>query len=81
MTRHPLKRMMQMGLLVTVNSDDPPYFGGYVTENLLACQEALDLSVADLLRLARNGFEAAFITPAERARFLAELDRYAATCG
>ncbi|MEF2074175.1 adenosine deaminase [Consotaella aegiceratis] len=78
MTHHPLKSMMEAGLLVTVNSDDPPYFGGYVTENLLACAEALSLPTSDIVQLVRNGFEAAFLIDDERARFLAELDRYVA---
>jgi adenosine deaminase len=47
--------MMEAGPLVTVNSDDPPYLGGYVTENLLACREALDLLTPDIVRLVRKG--------------------------
>lgn len=73
---HPLKRMLEAGLNVTVNSDDPPYFGGYVTENLIACQDALDLSLEDIVKLARNGFLAAFISPDEAAAGLARVDAY-----
>lgn len=73
---HPLKAMMAHGLHVTVNSDDPPYFDGYVTENLLACRAALDLSSEDIVGLVRNGLEAAFVTPDERQILLRRLDAY-----
>ena len=76
MQDHPLRALMAQGLHVTVNSDDPPYFGGYVTENLLACRDALGLSAAEIVRLARNGFEAAFVAEAERLSLLARLDAY-----
>jgi adenosine deaminase len=81
MKQHPLKAMMAAGLHVTVNSDDPPYFGGCVTENLLACRETLDLSVEDLIDLVRNGIEAAFLTQDERSRLLTELTHYVARQG
>jgi adenosine deaminase len=67
---HPLRQLMSAGLLVTVNSDDPAYFGGYVTENLAACQ----LSRAELLTLLRNGFSAAFISDEERRAALDRVD-------
>ena len=69
---------MAAGLHVTINSDDPPYFGGYVTENLLACREALNLSVEDIVHLVRNGIEAAFLAPDERSRLLIKLADYTA---
>jgi adenosine deaminase len=78
MARHPLKTMMAQGLHVTVNSDDPPYFGGYVTENLLACRDGLGLSPAEIVRLVRNGLEAAFVTTEERQMLLRQLDVYLA---
>ncbi|MDF1746576.1 MAG: adenosine deaminase [Gimesia sp.] len=62
MSEHPLKRMLDAGLLVTVNSDDPPYFGGYVNENFAAVQKALNLSQDDLKTLAQNSFEASFLS-------------------
>jgi adenosine deaminase len=74
--RHPLKAMMDAGLHVTVNSDDPPYFGGYVSENMIECQNALDLTVTDLTELARNSITAAFIPTDEAARALARIDTY-----
>lgn len=60
---HSLKRMLDSGLLVTVNSDDPAYFGGYVNDNHVRTAEALDLAGADLTALAQNSFTAAFDQP------------------
>lgn len=57
---HPLKMMLDRGLKVTINSDDPAYFGGYVNENYLAVADALSLSRESLKRIARNSFEASF---------------------
>jgi adenine deaminase len=74
---HPLRTMMKANLLVTVNSDDPPYFGGYVSENLIECQKALGLSQAEIVQLVRNGFEAAFITTEERIQYVSAVDDFA----
>ncbi|MFF3976833.1 adenosine deaminase [Streptomyces sp. NPDC001828] len=78
LSRHPLPAMMDAGLLCTVNSDDPAYFGGYVEDNFLAVREALGLSADRLRELARNSFEAAFLDDDEprRAAYLAEVDAY-----
>ena len=73
---HCLRALLSRGLVVTVNSDDPAYFGGYVGDNYLAAARALGLSREELFALARNGFEAAFLSPAERARRLAELEPF-----
>ena len=75
---HNLPRMLDHGLKVTINSDDPAYFGGYVLENYLACQRAFDLDADDLELLARNSLEASFLADDERNALLAELDRYTA---
>ncbi len=75
---HNLKRLLDRGLVVTINSDDPAYFGGYVGDNYLAVSEALGLSRENLGTLAGNSFEASFLRVEERRRFLAELDRYLA---
>jgi adenine deaminase len=75
---HNLKRLLHAGLCVTVNSDDPAYFGGYVLANYLATQRALDLSRDDLTQLARNSIEASFLSPAEKTHWQAEIDRYVA---
>ncbi len=78
MKDHPLKAMMERGLFVTVNSDDPAYFGGYVNENFQAVADALDLSRAQIVALARNGFDAAFLGAQEKAALQAKLDDYVA---
>jgi adenosine deaminase len=75
---HPLKRMLEAGLLVTVNSDDPAYFGGYVSENFVAIQQALALTAAEIVTLARNSFIASFMTDAEKAAALATFDDFQA---
>jgi adenine deaminase len=71
---HPLRRMLEAGLRVTVNSDDPAYFGGYLHDNLLAMITHLGLSGGQVLQLVRNSWLGAFLEPAERARQLAQLD-------
>jgi len=76
---HPLKRMLDLGLRATVNSDDPAYFGGYVGENYRAAAEALDLSRTELATLARNSFLGSFLPADQIARRVAEVDAYAAT--
>jgi adenosine deaminase len=74
--QHNLKLLLDRGLCVTINSDDPAYFGGYLTENFLAVQKALRLERNDIYRLARNSFQAAFLNPDEKQAFLEELDNY-----
>jgi adenosine deaminase len=73
---HPLPRMLELGLLVTVNSDDPAYFGGYVDDNVAALRASLGMTDGDLAQLARNSFSAAFVPDADRARWLAEVDAW-----
>jgi adenosine deaminase len=73
---HPLRAMMDAGLLVTVNSDDPAYFGGYVEDNLAGVRDALGLDEAALRALAANSFTASFIDAEARAAFLAEVAAY-----
>jgi adenosine deaminase len=76
MKRHTLKALLERGVAVTINSDDPAYFGGYVNANYLAAVEALQLSDDDVYTLIRNGFEASFVTPRELDAFIAKLDAY-----
>lgn len=71
---HNIARLLRAGLMVTMNSDDPSYFGGYVTENYIACADALAMTPAEVYRTARNGFEASFIGDAEKTRHVAALD-------
>lgn len=75
---HPLPSMLAAGLVVTVNSDDPAYFGGYVGDNFDAVRATLDLSQDQLRLLARNSFEASFLDDdeARRERYLAEVAAY-----
>ncbi len=75
---HNLKQLLDCGLLVTVNSDDPAYFGGYVADNLQASAAALDLSREQQLQLARNSFVASFLSDESKRAYLQELDRFAA---
>lgn len=77
--KHPLKKLMEKALLVTVNSDDPAYFGGYINENYLVAQGALNLDENDVYDLARNSFEASFLDAAEKERMIAKLDEYTRT--
>jgi adenine deaminase len=76
--RHPLRAMLEKGLLVTVNSDDPAYFGGYVNENYRAVQQALGLSNEALAELARNSFNAAFLSEEEEREHARRVDDYQA---
>jgi adenosine deaminase len=75
---HPLKRMLDLGLAATVNSDDPAYFGGYLLENYLQTAKALELSRGELAQLARNSFAGSFLPDADKARWIAKVDEAAA---
>ena len=77
--KHPLRKMLNAGLLVTVNSDDPSYFGGYINDNFIVIQEALDLNQSELLALGRNSFIASFLSDAEKRAALDVFDRFAAS--
>jgi adenosine deaminase len=74
--KHTLKALLERGVAVTVNSDDPAYFGGYVNDNYLATIDALKLTDAEVYTILRNSFEASFIGPDERAALIAKLDAY-----
>jgi adenosine deaminase len=76
MKQHTLKTLLSHGAAVTINSDDPAYFGGYVNANFLAAAEALDLTDAEVHAILRNGFEASFVAADERAALIAKLDDY-----
>jgi adenosine deaminase len=66
---------MDKGVLVTVNSDDPAYFGGYVNQNYLAISAALGLGRDDIAAIVRNGVRASLLTAPEKQKALAEIDR------
>lgn len=74
---HPLRTMMEQGLCVTVNSDDPAYFGGYINENYRAVREALDLTEEHLVTIARNSFQASFLGAAAKNALIHKMDAYA----
>lgn len=74
MAEHNLLQLLDTGLRVTVNSDDPAYFGGYINDNFVAAFEALPLQRQHAQQLARNSFEAAFLDAADRQRYLDEVD-------
>lgn len=76
MQQHSLMQMLASKLCVTVNSDDPAYFGGYIEENFLALHRAHGLTVGNLAALARNAFNASFLGQAEKDQYLSELDDF-----
>jgi adenosine deaminase len=73
-----IKQMLDLGMRPTVNSDDPAYFGAYMTENFIATQRDANLTKADLVQLSRNAFEATWLPHATKDVYLAGLDAYAA---
>ena len=75
---HNIKRLLDRGLCVTVNSDDPAYFGGYVASNFLAVQRGLNLTRDDIVHLARNSIEASFLPPETKARWTGRIEQFAA---
>jgi len=77
--QHNLARMLRAGVCVTINSDDPAYFGGYMNQNFLATADALALSLDEVTQIARHGFQAAFVPDQQKQRWLAQLDAYHAS--
>jgi len=76
MKHHPIKKMLELGLKATVNSDDPAYFGGYVNANFKAITDSLNLNKEDLYQLARNSFEASFVSDERKQEMIQTLDTY-----
>lgn len=76
MSKHNIKQLLDLGVCVTINSDDPAYFGGYMNENFLATQEGLNLSKDDLYRISVNSINAAFLENDRKDELKAELDKY-----
>jgi adenosine deaminase len=74
LTQHAIGRMLEAGMVATINSDDPAYFGGYINENFTQTFSALQLGSQQAYQLARNSFDASFIDAAERARHIEQLD-------
>ena len=73
--------MLDKGLVATVNSDDPAYFGGYVNQNYRAVSDALGLSRDEIAAIVRNGFRASLMTAPEKEKIFAEIDRIVAAKG
>ena len=78
LSTHGLRKMLAHGIKVTINSDDPAYFGGYVNDNFIACVEALGLTEEEVIKLARNSIEASWLDAARRDVLLAQIDATAA---
>lgn len=76
MADHNILTLLKQGLKVTVNSDDPAYFGGYVNENFFVLHRELDLNREQAIQLARNSFEASFLAPREKQRLIERLEQY-----
>lgn len=74
MEDHNLKRLLERGACVTINSDDPAYFGGYMNQNFIETARALKLSNTELKTVAKNSFEASFLSQAEKASWLKKID-------
>lgn len=77
LSQHNLKQMLDLGLVATVNSDDPAYFGGYINQNFVETFAALPLSTADAIALASNSFEASFASPDQKRLQLDRLQAFA----
>jgi adenosine deaminase len=75
---HNLPELIRHGLLVTINSDDPAYFGGYVGDNMMSVAEVFGLGPHEVAQLARNSFVASFLDDSAKQRHLAEIDRLSA---
>jgi len=80
MSDHPLKKLLDAGVNATANSDDPPFFGGYLLDNWLSCLRALSLEKHHLVQLAKNSFEGSFLPEKEKAKWMETVDQVAASC-
>lgn len=78
MQDHNLKRLLDRGLCITINSDDPAYFGGYLNQNFNAIQSALNIQQADIIKLVKNAFKASFLSTERIRHHLHQVDDFAA---
>jgi len=76
LSKHPMISMLDHGLLATVNSDDPSYFGGYINDNYHALQKSLNLSAEQIIQLAKNSFTGSFLSDDKKQEYLTEIDDY-----
>ena len=79
LSEHNLRRMLQRGVMVTVNSDDPAYFGGYMNQNFIELVQALDLTEAEIRLLCKHSFRASFLSPTEKAAWCQRVDAVQST--
>jgi adenosine deaminase len=79
MSNHNIKQLLDLGVKVTINSDDPAYFGGYMNENFLATQAGLNLTKEDLYQISTNAIQASFLDQTRKNQLLVELDEYLKT--
>ncbi|MBU2876374.1 MULTISPECIES: adenosine deaminase [Alteromonadaceae] len=75
MSEHNILELLEKDILVTVNSDDPSYFGGYLNENYLALHQALNLNQEQLITLVKNGFTGSFLSAQEKQQWVQEIDK------
>jgi adenosine deaminase len=73
---HPMLQLMEAGLMVTINSDDPAYFGGYINENYIQIAAALNLSKKQITDLAKNSFKASFLSDVEKEKLINQVEDY-----
>lgn len=73
---HPIRNMINQGLFVTINSDDPAYFFGYINDNYLAIEKAVNLKKEEIYNIAKNSFNASFLSKKEKQKLINKLDKY-----
>lgn len=73
---HPLKKQLEAGVIISINSDDPSYFGGYINDNFIAAQKALNLSREQIVEIAKNSYISAFLSEEEKQEGIKEIDEY-----
>jgi adenosine deaminase len=73
---HPLMKLMEAGLMVTINSDDPAYFGGYVNENYTCIASALNLSKKQITELAKNSIKSSFLPDGDKEKIIMQIEEY-----
>ena len=73
---HPLLKLMEAGLMVTINSDDPAYFGGYMNENYTQIASALNLTKKQITQLAKNSFKSSFLSKSEKEKLIHQVESY-----
>jgi len=78
---HPLKKLLDAGVSVTANADDPPYFGGYLLKNWTECIRSLALEARHVVQLAKNSFEGSFLSDEQKEKWLGEVEKFASRAG